>query len=98
MCDMADNGSVQEKGDGVTLQEGNKDPPRDETQGAGAVNVVRVDELQGAITDLMKKAWGSLPPLVGAGVRPPAQGKNDLTSPVWDDRPSLPPCEWGGHI
>ena len=80
----------------MTLQEGNKDPPRDETQGSGAVNVVRVDELQGAITDLMKKAWESLPPLVGTGVRPPAQGKIDLTSPVRDDRPSLPPVSGEG--
>jgi len=50
---------------------------------------VRVDELQGTITDLMKKVWDNLPPLAGAGVRPPVQGKKGLTSPSRDDSTSL---------
>jgi len=79
---MADNGSNQEDG-GIP-------PPGDnplhsalqEGTGAQAVNVVRVDELQDTIADLMKKAWENLPPASGSGVqRPPAQGKSSFLLP-----------------
>ena len=50
---------------------------------------MRVNKLEGTISNLMKKALESLPPDVATGVRPPVQGKNNLTSPLWDDHPPL---------
>jgi len=83
---MAGNDSVQ---DAKVCQKDGQNPPWDEIQGVRPVNTMRVDELEGTILNLMRKALESLPPVVGTGVRPPVQGKNNLTSPLQDDYPSV---------
>ena len=83
---MAENDSVH---DDEVRQKDSQNPPRNKIHRVRPVNVVRVDELERTIANLLKKALESLPPVVGAGVRPPVQGKKNLTSPLRDDRPSV---------
>ena len=77
---MAENSSNQ----GTSDSEGPKDQLQDPVWGEGAtqaVNVVRVDELQDTITELMRKAWENLPSSSGDGVmKPLASGKRFFLS------------------
>ena len=77
---MAENSSNQGTSDSEGLKDQLQDPVR-EVGATQAVNVVRVDELQDTITELMRKAWENLPSSSGGGVtRPLASGKRFFLS------------------
>ena len=87
---MADNGSNQEK-QGTERPEDHTQDPAQEGRSVQAVNVVRVDDLQDTITELMKKAWGNLHPSSGGGVTGLlAQGEISFLLPFGMTQPSLP--------
>ena len=87
---MADNDSNQEK-QGTERSEDHTQGPAQEGRSAQAVNVLRVDELQDNITELMKKAWENLPPSSGGGVtRLLTKGEISFLLPFGMTHPSLP--------